>query len=60
MANLILPLLYLGLILAGLVGWIMNIVAIFHMNFTTITGELVLRVIGIFMAPLGSIMGLFF
>jgi len=60
MASLIAPLLWLGLILTGIVGWIMNVVAVFHMNFDTINGEMVLRLIGIFVAPLGSIMGLFF
>lgn len=43
----------------GLVGWIMNIVEIFHSNFSNFTGELVLRLFGVFIAPLGSIMGLF-
>ncbi len=60
MASLIAPLLWLGLILTCFVGWIMNVVAVFHMNFDTINGEIVLRLIGIFVAPLGSIMGLFF
>ena len=60
MASLIAPLMWLGFILTCIVGWIMNVVAVFHMNFDTINGELVLRLIGIFVAPLGSIMGLFF
>lgn len=50
---------YIVIGLVGLVGWIINIVDIFHSNFSNITGELVLRVVGIFIAPLGSIMGLF-
>ena len=44
----------------GLVGWIMNIVEIFQSNsINNLSGEIILRVAGIFIAPLGSIMGLF-
>lgn len=52
-------LLYIAIFLVALVGWVMNIVDIFHSNFSNITGELVLRIVGIFIAPLGYIMGLF-
>lgn len=38
-------------------GWICNIVSLYHSSFDTITGQLVLRVIGIFVVPLGSVMG---
>jgi hypothetical protein len=41
--------------LAGLVGWILNIVEIIS-NFS-VTGLMVMRVIGVFMAPLGAILG---
>lgn len=51
--------LYVGLIVASILGWIMNIITIAHSSFGTITGILVLRVIGIFVAPLGSVLGLF-
>lgn len=47
----------IGLWIAGLVGWVMNIMALYHMSFATITGELVLRCVGIFVAPIGSVMG---
>lgn len=57
--SLTVALLWLALIVTGIIGWVMNIVAIFHSNFSVISGELVLRVIGVFVAPLGSIMGLF-
>ena len=50
-------------ILAAIIGWIMNIIAVAHLLFTdqalVITGMLVLRIIGIFVAPLGSILGYF-
>ena len=47
----------IGLWIAAIVGWVMNIVALYHMTFGTITGELVLRCVGIFVAPIGSVMG---
>lgn len=46
--------------LAIVVGWVMNIVAIFHINLSAIDMLGVLRLIGIFVAPLGSVLGLFF
>lgn len=42
---------------ALIVGWIMNIVAICHTQ--TFSGMLVARVIGIFITPIGSILGYF-
>jgi hypothetical protein len=47
----------IGLWIAAIVGWVMNIVALYHMTFGTITGEMVLRCVGIFVAPIGSVMG---
>lgn len=38
-------------------GWVMNIVTIAHSNFSDITGMLFLRVVGIFVAPLGVVLG---
>lgn len=43
--------------LAGVGGWIANIVKLAGMDFTTVTGMLVLRAIGIIAAPLGAILG---
>ena len=56
-SSLIALLMYLGLVLGVLYGWIMNIVALAHMNLTDVTGMLILRVVGIFMAPLGAVLG---
>jgi hypothetical protein len=42
----------------GFIGWVLNIIAIFNSGYLP-TGELILRVVGIFIAPLGAIMGLF-
>lgn len=48
---------YLTLIIGVAYGWIMNIVTIAHSNFNELTGLLVLRVVGIFIAPLGAVLG---
>jgi hypothetical protein len=48
---------YLALIIAFCYGWIANIVSIAYSNFSEITGMLVLRIAGIFVAPLGAILG---
>jgi len=52
--------LWLAVIVTGIVGWVLNIVKLMGMTLDTVTIELVLRGLGIFVAPLGSIMGLFF
>lgn len=41
------------------IGWVMNLIAVFNSNFDPITGQVVLRTIGIFLAPLGGVMGWF-
>jgi hypothetical protein len=50
-------LMFIGLAIAMVIGWVMNILAIAHSNFSDITGLLVLRVVGIFVAPLGAVLG---
>jgi hypothetical protein len=45
------------LIPAAIIGWIANIVALFYLD--TFGGEMVLRVVGIFLAPLGAVLGFF-
>ena len=44
------------IVLAG-IGWIMNIVAVFGTMSDAITGTFIMRVVGIFAAPLGAVMG---
>jgi hypothetical protein len=44
---------------AAVVGWILNIVAIAGSSFDVLSGMLILRVIGIFVAPLGAVLGYF-
>mgnify|MGYP003341023507 CR=1 FL=1 len=48
---------WLAIVVAATYGWVMNIVQLYHSSFSEITGQLILRVIGIFVAPLGSVMG---
>ena len=50
-------LIWLAILCAAAYGWVMNIVQLYHSSFSEITGQLILRVIGIFVAPLGSVMG---
>lgn len=45
--------------LAFVLGWIHNIVVIVGADFSHLTGMLVLRVIGIFVAPIGAVLGYF-
>jgi hypothetical protein len=45
------------LVLVGGGGWIANIVKLVDSNFDPITGMVVARAIGIFVAPLGAVLG---
>lgn len=50
-------LIYAVLLVAFVSGWVMNVMAIAGSSFDTISGMLVLRVIGVFLAPLGAVLG---
>lgn len=43
----------------AIIGWIWNIAKIIESDLTPITTMLILRFIGIFIAPLGSVLGYF-
>ena len=43
--------------LVGAWGWISNIIKLASMDFGGVTGMLVLRAIGVFVAPLGVVLG---
>ncbi len=43
------------IIIAGLIGWILNIFELGHAN--VIGGMVILRAVGIFVAPLGAVLG---
>lgn len=53
----IIEMLVVVLVLVGGAGWIWNIVKIVGSDFGAITGMLVMRVIGVFVAPLGCVLG---
>lgn len=42
---------------AGAIGWVMNIITVAGSDFTPITGLLVLRIVGIFIGPIGAVLG---
>jgi hypothetical protein len=50
----------LSFIVAMFVGWCMNVYQLFEMIGEPLGTEFVLRIVGVFVAPMGSIMGLFF
>jgi hypothetical protein len=45
------------LAVAGIGGWIANVVKLVGMDFASISGLMVARGIGVFVAPLGSVLG---
>lgn len=47
----------IAIVIAGFAGWVLNIVKLADMDFAHITGMIVLRAIGILMAPLGAVLG---
>ena len=49
--------LYLSLLILLLGGWVMNLVEIVNYDFASITGMIILRIAGIFIAPLGAVLG---
>lgn len=55
-ADLFILLGYFAFVVAMLVGWVNNIIAIIGSD-GTITGMLIGRVIGVFVPPIGSILG---
>lgn len=59
--NAIGPLIFLFLWVAGIVGWLWNIVKIFQVSVPISEFGImeVMRIIGIFVAPVGSILGFF-
>lgn len=47
----------IAILIGAFVGWVNNIIDLFHA--TAFSGMVVLRAIGIFMAPLGAVLGYF-
>lgn len=54
--NLIMP---VFIIISGLmaIGWVLNIIELYNIETLTYNGKEVLRIIGIFVPPIGGIMG---
>jgi hypothetical protein len=50
-------LMYLAFVVVIIGGWIMNLVEIVNYDFASITGMIILRIAGIFIAPLGAVLG---
>lgn len=50
-------LIWLVVLAIGGYGWVMNVIEITRSDFGNITGMLVMRIIGVFMAPLGAVLG---
>ena len=46
-----------GISAAAWTGWVMNIVILYHMSPSPVTVPLILRIIGIFVTPLGMVLG---
>lgn len=51
--------LVLSIFLAALIGWVFNLIHIFTMSWGAITGELLIRVIGVPIPIIGAIAGWF-
>ena len=49
-----------GISITAIVGWVINVVSIVHTIDLPLTGMFVLRCVGVVVAPLGAILGLFF
>ena len=50
---------FLVILALFIIGWILNIIDLIKMDIE-LTGVVILKIIGIFIVPLGSIMGWFF
>jgi len=57
LVELVIALFTFAVAIGGSYGWVMNIVKVFCSSFDPITGQVVLRVVGIFMPPIGAVMG---
>lgn len=53
----ILLLVYLLVVAVCCIGWIMNIINLFNTKNFELSGVIILQIVGIFLAPLGVVMG---
>jgi type III secretory pathway component EscS len=54
--NLIALIIVAGISLAAIIGWVLNFVKLFTHSWD-ITGEFILRIVGVVIAPIGAILG---
>jgi hypothetical protein len=45
------------ILVGGVIGWVMNIITLAQSNFDKIDGEIIVRAVGIIVAPVGAIVG---
>lgn len=57
--NAIVGLLFAVIWVGAIVGWVLNIMVVAETTNASITGMFILRCIGIFVAPLGAVLGYF-
>ena len=50
---------YVLLLIAGAYGWVCNLLLVFHTLDLPMTGMFIARVVGIFVFPVGAILGYF-
>lgn len=55
--GLVLVLFFIAIWILGIIGWILNIVHIFSKTPIVFDGETIIQIIGIFIAPLGAVLG---
>lgn len=55
----VLMLVYFLVGIAAVIGWVLNIIDIANADFSHVTGMLIIRIIGIFVAPIGAVLGYF-
>lgn len=56
-AELIVALVWITVVVGGIIGWVLNIIKLVGMVDGEITTMFVLRIVGIFAAPLGAVLG---
>lgn len=56
-AELFVAIILIAIIVLSVGGWVANIVKLAGMSFDPISGMAVLRIVGIFLAPLGAVLG---
>lgn len=56
LTELLIAIIWLVVVVGGGIGWVLNIIDIAH-TYHIFTGMLILRIVGIFVPPLGAVLG---